>query len=479
VPPACVLVNRIGEEEAMSTARVLVVEDDPIVLMSLVEFLKSDGHTVYKAPTVPDAVRIVDAHPLDIIFSDVYVGEGNAFSLLEHVTETKPGLEMVLMTGYGTVDDAVKAIRMGAANYVTKPLVDNEIRLVIEQTLKRHDLKEENETLHTAAREEFDVGNIVCSDPEMVKVVRMIKAVANTKTTMLITGESGTGKTMLARAIHFNSGRASGPFVEVSCGALTESLLESELFGHEAGAFTGATHRKTGKFEAAQGGTIFLDEIATASPGLQVKLLRVIQDGLFERVGGTEMLHVNARIVLATNCDLAHEVAEGRFREDLYYRIHVVPIHVPPLRDRRSDIPKLAAYFIEKHATEAEKRVTGLTEEAAEALLRCDWPGNVRQLENVIERAVLLTQEEQIGLADLPTEIAEGEKLTRLSLYRPNGKIVPLKEALEGPEREIILRALEHADWNRDEAARLLGINRSTLFNKLKRLHLNEMIAGH
>ncbi len=454
-----------------TTATVLVVDDDEIVLNSLVEFLRSEGHTVHGAQSFHGAIEAIGSQPLDLVLADVYMPDGTAFKLLGEIRKTHPDLEVVLVTGYGTIEDAIQAIKAGASNYVTKPLVDSEVRLVIEQALRRKGLRSETEELRATARHELGLESIVCEDPEMLKVVRMARTMAKAKTNVLLTGESGTGKTMIARAMHYESDRAHGPFIEVTCGALTESLLEAELFGHEAGAFTGATHEKKGKFEAADGGTIFLDEIATASPSLQVKLLRVIQDGCLERVGGTETIQIDTRVILATNVDLAREVEEGRFREDLYYRINVVPVHVSPLRERRADIPELARHFILKHAAELEKTVASISPAALDALSEHNWPGNVRELENTIERAIVLTEKERIELSDLPLDVA---KDSAMAVHVPKTEaVLPLKKALEEPERQIIRRALEYTGGNRDHAAKLLGINRSTLFYKLRKLRLN------
>ena len=461
----------------MTTARVLVLDDDEMVLHSLVAFLETEGHEVHSARSVQEAAEVVESTPLDLMLADVYMPDGTAFKLLEDVKAARPELDVVLVTGYGTIEDAIHAIKSGASNYITKPLVDSEIRLVIEQTLRRSYLKNETEELRATARNELGLDNVVCENDAMLQVVRLARTMAKARTTVLITGESGTGKTMIARAMHYESDRSHGPFIEVTCGALTESLLESELFGVEAGAFTGATHQKDGKFEAADGGTIFLDEIANASPSLQAKLLRLIQDSCFERVGGTETIVTDTRVILATNADLAREVAEGRFREDLYYRVNVVPIHVPPLRDRREDIPDLVDHLVRKHATALEKEVTQVSPSAMATLTAHGWPGNVRELENIAERAVVLTGSDTIDVSDLPRELMASPAPATADA-KNTAVIIPLKKALEEPERQIILRAIEYAGGNRDEAAKLLGINRSTLFYKLRKLKLKVPVAG-
>ncbi len=330
----------------------------------------------------------------------------------------------------------------------------------------------ENSNLRAQLDRRVGLDNVIGRDPHMMRVYDMINSVADTRATVLVTGESGTGKSMIARAIHRRSSRAKGPFVEVACGALPENLLESELFGHVAGSFTGATGEKMGKFLQADGGTIFLDEIGTASPAMQVKLLRVLQELKFEPVGGTKTFEVDVRVILATNEDLAVAVSQGRFRQDLYYRINVINIELPPLRLRSSDIPLLAHSFLEQVREDARRTVSGFSPEAMVALERYHWPGNVRELQNVVERAVLLGKEPMIMLADLPADIRGAVNVTVSSA---NGQ-QSLKEALEGPERQIILNVLESNGWNRNMTADQLGINRTTLYKKMKRLGLED---GH
>ena len=332
----------------------------------------------------------------------------------------------------------------------------------------------ENRDLREALDDRLRLDNFVSTDARMQAVFKIVKAVAGARTTALITGESGTGKTLLARAIHRASDRKDGPFVEVNCGALPESLLESELFGHVRGAFTGAIKDRAGKFEAADGGTIFLDEIGTSSQSMQVKLLRVLQDRVIERVGGHNPITIDVRVILATNIDLQKAVREGRFREDLYYRINVVSLEMPPLRQRTGDISVLAEHFLRRFRAETGRSVLGFTPEAVSLLKRARWPGNVRQLENVVERAVVLCEGDHIEPHDLPADLLASlpEELGPESLVAPDAHLMPLRKALEQPERIILQRSLEHHDGNRQETAASLGINRSTLFNKMRKLGL-------
>jgi DNA-binding NtrC family response regulator len=343
------------------------------------------------------------------------------------------------------------------------------LEIAIERALKQRVVLEENKNLKAQLDMRFGMENIVGHDHRMLKVFDVVDCVADTKATVLVTGESGTGKSLVARAIHRRSARRDKPFVEVACGALPENLLESELFGHVAGSFTGATGDKIGKFLQADGGTIFLDEIGTASPSLQVKLLRVLQEFEFEPVGGNKTYHVDARVILATHEDLGRLVADGRFRQDLFYRVNVINIELPCMRERISDIPLLARHFLEEVCQESGKPMRGFSDEALAALQRYTWPGNVRELQNVIERAVLLGKSETIRLEDLPRQIAAAGPLA----VEPIGGRT-LKEALEAPERQIILEVLQGNDWNRFATAEVLGINRTTLYKKMKRLGLEE-----
>jgi DNA-binding NtrC family response regulator len=374
------------------------------------------------------------------------------------------------MTGYGTPDGAIEAIRAGAFDYLTKPLIDDELLMAIERALSQRDVLNENQNLRAQLDRRVGLDNVVGRDPHMMRVYEMINSVADTRATVLVTGESGTGKSMIARAIHRRSSRSKKPFVEVACGALPETLLESELFGHVAGAFTGATGEKMGKFLQADGGTIFLDEVGTATPAMQVKLLRVLQELKFEQVGGTKTFEVDVRVILATNEDLSQLVAQGRFRQDLYYRVNVINVELPPLRTRTSDVPLLAHTFLEQVREDARREVTGFADEALAALERYHWPGNVRELQNVVERAVLLGKDSAIQLADLPAEIRGSSGMV---VTAPVGQQT-LKEALEGPERQIIRGVLESNNWNRNATADQLGINRTTLYKKMKRLGLED-----
>ena len=377
---------------------------------------------------------------------------------------------VILITGYGTIESAVEAIKQGAYDYLTKPIVDDDVRLAVQRALQQRQLQAENRRLRAAMADRFSYGDIVGQHYRIAKVFEMIEAVADSRTTVLITGESGTGKSLIARAIHAHSSRRERPFVEVACGALPDTLLESELFGHVRGAYTGAVVDKQGKFAAADGGTVFLDEVATASPQLQIKLLRVLQDRAFEPVGSNTTQHVDVRVILATHHDLAAEVQAGRFRQDLYYRVHVVTIELPPLRERIADIPLLAEHFLAKYLNGTGKGIQGFVPEAMERMQRYPWPGNVRELENTVERAVVLCRGVRIGLEDLPPSLAGQEAAAVDLISATAGKT--LAQALVEPEKHIIQAALTASAGNRQAAAQQLGINRTTLYKKMKRLGL-------
>jgi DNA-binding NtrC family response regulator len=451
----------------MKQGSLLLVDDDRHLLESMTEWLRDQDYSVDGVLGCADALAQLKVRTYDLLLVDVRLQDGDGFDLLEQVLRAYPDTHVMLMTGYGDADAAIEALRAGACDYLTKPLIDEELLLAIERSLAQRQTLAENAELRRELGKKFAMDRIVGQDSRMRRLFDMIQSVADTRSTILVTGESGTGKSMIARAIHRHSSRSGKPFIEVACGALPESLLESELFGHVQGSFTGAINDKMGKFMQANGGTIFLDEIGTASPAMQVKLLRVLQELEFEQVGGDKTFQVDVRVILATNENLAEAVAAGLFRQDLYYRINVINLELPALRHRKTDIPLLAQTFLDQVREDTNRPVTGFSDDALAALETYSWPGNIRELQNVVERAVLLGKNEMITVADLPRDI-----LGRTSYSAPRAGNMTLKEALEEPERQIIHDVLDANNWNRNATADSLGVNRTTLYKKMKKLGL-------
>ncbi len=441
--------------------RVLVVDDEPLQVELVAGFLRRHGYEVLEASDGRAALDRFRAEPVDVILADQKMPGLSGLDLLRAARQVNPEVAVIVMTAYGTIEQAVQAIKAGATDYLTKPLNLDELLHRIGQALDRRRLLRENRELREALGERHRVEGIVGESGRMQEVLSLVRRVAPSDATVLIRGESGTGKELIARAIHHASPRAAGPLVAVNCAALPESLLESELFGHEKGAFTGAQSARQGRFEAAHGGSLFLDEIGDLPLHLQVKLLRVLQERRVERVGSNRPIPVDVRLLAATHRDLEAMVREGRFRDDLYYRVNVVTITLPPLRERREDIPLLLERFLERFARANGKAIRGLTREAREALLRYDYPGNVRELENIVERAVVLTRDEVIGLADLPLGVKESEKAG------PEARTLPA--AVEGLERQMIREALARAGGVQTRAAELLGISERVLRYKLRK----------
>jgi len=455
--------------------KILIAEDDDLNRQNLNELLESCGYEVHAVADGRQALETYVQDVYDLVVTDLRMPNMDGLELLKQVKELNAEQLVILVTGYGSVQTAVDAMKMGAFDYITKPLKDDLVRITVSRALSFARLKEENVDLKDRLQDKFDFGKMIGYSDSMKKVFEKIEKVAKTDSTVLIHGESGTGKELVARAIHFNSDRKYRPLVPVNCGAIPEELLESELFGHEKGAFTGAIRTRIGRFELAQGGTIFLDEIGDMSPSLQVKVLRVIQEKQFERIGGVKTMTVDVRIITATNQDLEALVAAKKFREDLYYRINVIPIYLPPLRERGIDMAILANHFLKKFNEQKKRNVKAIDAKAMAALTSYPWPGNVREMENLIEMLVVMKEDGVVTLEDLPNKIRK--------LNQGPAAVCPLDLPDEGVdfnkmlveyERDLILRALDKCGGVKNKAAKLLALNRTTLVEKLKRFQLGD-----
>ena len=452
---------------AQRPIKILIVDDDPGHLTTLKTLTRSWGYAVQTADDGAQAVERIQSEPVDLVLMDVRMAKMSGIEALEKITAYNPSIPVIVMTAYSSVESAVEALKTGAYDYLIKPLDFEVLKLTLERAHDHAGLKTENKLLREQLRADLDTANIIGKSQAMKALMEMLAMAAPSEATVLITGESGTGKELIARALHLNSPRKDYPLVAVNCAALAESLLESELFGHEKGAFTGADKRREGRFMQADKGTIFLDEIGEMSAMMQAKLLRVLQEREIQRVGSDQVIQVDVRIVTATNRDLEAEVADGRFREDLFYRLNVMNLQVPSLRDRRDDIPLLAQHFLGKYAARNRKSAKGFSPLAMDMLIKYDWPGNVRELENIVERAVILMTGEHVTEKQLPINIAQehpGGEPAFFSVRPPEGS----SRSLEEIEKEAILATLQATDGNKSETARRLGITRKTLHNKLK-----------
>ncbi len=448
---------------------ILVVDDEANYLTVMEALLTEAGYEVLTASGGYEALKIATHADLDLVLTDMKMPRMNGIALLEELRRLYPELPVIIMTAFGTVEKAVTAMKIGAFDYILKPFKNEELLLTITKALDHRHLLIKNRLLSEDLEKKYGFPNIVGESRAMQEIFALIKRVAQSKATVLVTGESGTGKELIARAIHQQSPRANRAFISVSCAALPETLLESELFGHERGAFTHAIAMRKGRFELADGGTLFLDEVSEMTPALQVKLLRVLQEMEFERVGGTRTIKVDVRLVAATNRDLKEEVEANRFREDLYYRLNVVHMHIPPLRHRQEDIPILAAHFLKKYGQENLGGKVRLSPEALKLLCQYSWPGNVRELENIMERAVILCSDNIVRPQDLPAELAPASTPQPLDINSFIPLHTPLPEALERIEELMIQRALEQSGYVQARAAEFLGITKSLLQYKLKK----------
>ncbi len=452
---------------SLTSANILIVDDDPGHLMSLKTVVQSWGFAVETANDGDEAVGVVTTRPFDLVLMDVRMTRMSGIEALTKIKAYNPMIPVIIMTAYSSVNSAVEALKEGAYDYLIKPLDFELLKLTIERACEHAGLKEENKTLKEHLKRSDPNSRIIGRSEPMKALFDMMAMVAPSEATVLIAGESGTGKELVARSLHANSPRKNKPLIVVNCAAISETLLESELFGHEKGAFTGAEKRREGRFMQADGGTLFLDEVGETTSTMQAKLLRVLQEREIQRVGGDETIHVDVRIIAATNRDLKKEVAKGRFREDLFYRLNVMPLNMPALRDRREDIPGLTQYFMRRFADKNRKTVKGFVPRAMDMLIHYDWPGNVRELENTIERAVILLTGEHVSEKQLPLSITSTYPEASALIATPL-PVLDGHHSLEDIEKEAIRAALKASNGNKAKAARRLGVARKTLHNKLK-----------
>ncbi|HZS12509.1 MAG TPA: sigma-54 dependent transcriptional regulator [Nitrospirales bacterium] len=462
----------------MNQAHIVIVDDEEAVRQILQESLTEDGYQVTAVADGAAALQVMKETPVQVLITDLKMPDMDGFKLLEHATHADAQIACIVMTGYGTIEYAVRAMKAGAYDFITKPIRLDAVSMVVKKAVELQRLKRENVLLRRTAQDKYRLDNLIGT---LSEIHEFIDKVADTDSTVLIQGESGTGKELVARMLHFNSVRRDRPLVPVNCGAIPENLLESELFGHEKGAFTGALAARVGRFEMAHGGTIFLDEIGEMSMTLQVKLLRVLQERCFERVGGSKTIRVDVRIVAATNQDLEVAVQEKRFRKDLYYRLNVIPMTIPPLRDRRGDIPLLVEHFLYRFNQTKQIAIDGIEPDAMECLVQYSWPGNVRELENMMERVTILKKSGRILRSDLPPKIAQSVPMSD-AVAAPkvavNADGINLVQELERFENRLIIEALRQTNGVTSKAAQLLHLNRTTLVEKLKRKGFDAKVQG-
>ena len=452
-----------------------MVDDEELYRRALERILSRVGHVVTTARDASEALAVVSSQTVDLVLADVRMPGLSGLELVRQIHDLEPDLPCIVITGYGSPEHSVDALRAGAFWYLEKPFDQanlDVVRRLVEQAIEHGRLKAENRLLQSQLRSRYCFDNIVGHSAALQQVLEQVEKVADTDSTVLITGESGTGKELIARALHFNSRRAERMFVTVNCGAIPEELLESELFGHVKGAFTNAVAHREGRFSVANGGTIFLDEIGDMSPTLQVKLLRVLQDRTFEPVGSSRTVRVNVRVLAATNQDLEQAIREKRFREDLFYRLNVIPIEMPALRERREDIPPLVQHFLEVMRREKGRHVESISPDALRLLCAHEWPGNVRQLENVVEQMCVLCGEREIRVEDLPPQLRGPKEPVPVGAPRVSDQGIAFNDVIERIQRDLIVQALDRTHGNKNRAAQLLGLNRTTLLEKMKKMNL-------